>query len=755
MRTLVGLTWAVIIAQSPQRALAQQAGAADVEASPNPPCVHEYIANGAAIGKGRSRTIKVAGIMNPPVRKGDYKEKNFEQAASLIRQAADAGAELVCTYEQFLDGYGFDANKITDLKDKRVDRYEVIGESRYLTRLGALARELKIAIVAGVGINANDATYNSALIFDSSGEIVGQYRKTHNQNRYARWFAPLNAEEKKEACPSYDVGPGRISIKICNDRHFRETTEYMMQNGGELILAPSFGNYDPSQLLRDTKDFGVWAVFVHPKGCQFMYDGKVVHEQRSVEGEASVALYEVAFQSSRSSDRSLVHEAKVAMRKAARHYRENFAVDGGYPRNRPPDSESDPAKKSFTKLAGASPIGLSYLYAYLATNDSDYLNVPKEASHALAKAQLATGGWHHKMNSDPKRAATFHYRRDVETGDTDKGDRTIDTVFDDDVSQSAARLLMLYDRATRFQDAEVHHAARYALSGFINLQYDSGGWPMWARQSRPAPATKARFPESWSREYPREFYPPYYTINDGAIPKVIDALLLGHEVYGEQAYLTSARRGGDFLLLAQMPEPQPAWCQQYTMEMTPAWARKFEPPAIVSLESVDVIETLMKLYVATGDDKYRVPIGPALEWFDRSRLPSGEFARFYELRTNRPLYFTKAYKMVYTDEELPTHYRLKVNIDVDRLRCRYETLEQARQRYLDVERGDDDRLTQMLDWPNPQVGSEDVRNVIAAMDEHGQWQHDGRSPGRVFTANLNQLSSYVKVKACTARQEER
>ena len=49
--------------------------------------------------------------------------------------------------------------------------------------------------------------------------------------------------------------------------------------------------------------------------------------------------------------------------------------------------------------------------------------------------------------------------------------------------------------------------------------------------------------------------------------------------------LAAAKRGGDFLLLAQMPEPQPAWCQQYHPDMHPVWARKFEPPAIACSES--------------------------------------------------------------------------------------------------------------------------------------------------------------------------
>ncbi len=57
-----------------------------------------------------------------------------------------------------------------------------------------------------------------------------------------------------------------------------------------------------------------------------------------------------------------------------------------------------------------------------------------------------------------------------------------------------------------------------------------------------------------------------------------ETLAAAHEIYRDDKCLAAIRRLGDFLLLAQMPEPQPAWAQQYHYDMQPAWARKFEPP---------------------------------------------------------------------------------------------------------------------------------------------------------------------------------
>ena len=68
--------------------------------------------------------------------------------------------------------------------------------------------------------------------------------------------------------------------------------------------------------------------------------------------------------------------------------------------------------------------------------------------------------------------------------------------------------------------------------------------------------------------------------------------LQAHRVTGAfEKCLLAARRGGDFILLAQMPEPQPAWAQQYNARMEPAWARRFEPASITGGESVGACRT--------------------------------------------------------------------------------------------------------------------------------------------------------------------
>ena len=91
-----------------------------------------------------------------------------------------------------------------------------------------------------------------------------------------------------------------------------------------------------------------------------------------------------------------------------------------------------------------------------------------------------------------------------------------------------------------------------------------------------------------------------------------------------------------------MPDPQPAWAQQYNAQMQPAWARKFEPASITGGESQGAIRILMDVYRHTGDKKYLAPIPAALDYLAKSEVSAGRLARFYELKTNQAALFHQA-----------------------------------------------------------------------------------------------------------------
>ena len=191
-----------------------------------------------------------------------------------------------------------------------------------------------------------------------------------------------------------------------------------------------------------------------------------------------------------------------------------------------------------------------------------------------------------------------------------------------------------------------------------------------------------------------------------------------------------------FLLRAQMPEPQPAWAQSYDRNMQPAWDRAFEPPAITSLESQHAIETLLLLYRRTGDRKFLEPIPSALDYLRQSRLEDGKLARFYELRSNRPLYFTDRHQMTYDMDSKADHYQFVVNSRLESITLRYRMLEAM---------GSD------VEFPKATQSelAAQARRIIADADRRGAWTERGwvrDSNGRKVepVAGIIQTSTFIE-----------
>jgi hypothetical protein len=391
---------------------------------------------------------------------------------------------------------------------------------------------------------------------------------------------------------------------------------------------------------------------------------------------------------------------------------------------------------------------MAYLTAYAATGDSYYLSACRDAAYALVKGQLRSGGWDYRIEFDPQKRRRYAYR----VGPQGEGDRNVSTL-DDNTTQSAIRLLMKVDQALDFKDEKIHDAVEFGLSTLLKVQYPNGAWPQRfnaAPDPSSFPVKKAGYPDSWPWTHPGRDYKSFYTFNDSAIADTIAIMLEAFDIYGDEKYLASAEKAGDFILLAQMPEPQPAWAQQYDVDMHPAWARKFEPPAITGGESQGVMRTLLVLYRATGKKKYLESLPRAIEYLRKSRLPDGRLARFYELKTNKPLYFTRySYELTYSDANMPTHYAFKTHYGVESIAREYESL-------LAI---DPSELMQTKKTSRPHLNQALVnrtRSVIDHLDEKGRWIEDGRmrdddpdSPtqrvisSRTFINNVRILSSYL------------
>lgn len=202
-------------------------------------------------------TVRVAGIVLKWLR-GD-KEANFRRAEPLIREAAAKGAQIVCTTECFLDGYA-----IAD-KSIPLDEYRALGEpipdGKYFKRLTALAKDLKIYLIAGMLEADEDQRYNTAVMIAPSGKLVGKYRKQKLGHEAVR-----NTAGRESRVFSSDFG--NVAVMICADRRDPDVVKRFCTNGADFLICPSGGMFGPKTndhfLQARSRENGTYIVFVHP-----------------------------------------------------------------------------------------------------------------------------------------------------------------------------------------------------------------------------------------------------------------------------------------------------------------------------------------------------------------------------------------------------------------------------------------------------------------------------------------------------------
>ena len=447
-------------------------------------------------------------------------------------------------------------------------------------------------------------------------------------------------------------------------------------------------------------------------------------------------------------------EAAAALKKAVTFFRDKVSIEGGYLWRYSEDlslregENAATATQAWVQPPGTPSVGEALLAAHERTQEKYLLDAGVQTARALVKCQLSSGGWDYRLEFDPAKRSTYAYRTERNPGERARNVTTLD----DNTTQAAVRFLMHVDRALDFKDQAIHEATEFALESLVKAQYPNGAWPQ--RYSAPPkaedfPVVKANYPESWSRTWPNVNYMSFYTLNDNTQADVIDVMFEAAEIYKQTMYSDAGKRGGDFLILAQMPEPQPAWAQQYNVQMQPAWARKFEPASVTGGESQGAIRILMDVYRQTGDKKYLAPIPRALDYLEKSVRADGRMPRFLELKTNRPLYFTRQYELVYTDNDMPTHYSFITSNNIARIRAEYERLLATPADQLKPTRRRAGR-------EESSGSSESAGRVIAALDARGAWVEDGRlrdsdPEGKVrrvittqtFMRNVEALSRFV------------
>jgi N-carbamoylputrescine amidase len=172
-------------------------------------------------------------------------EENLDHAVDLVRQAARAGAELVCLPELF------GAQYFCQREDHRLFALAESIPGPSTARLSAVVREAKITLIASLFERRAPGLYhNTVAVLDheSAGpdHIAGLYRKMHIPDDplfYEKfYFAPGDLGFR--AIPTSN---GPVGALICWDQWFPEAARLTALEGAQSIFIPTAIGWHPSE----------------------------------------------------------------------------------------------------------------------------------------------------------------------------------------------------------------------------------------------------------------------------------------------------------------------------------------------------------------------------------------------------------------------------------------------------------------------------------------------------------------------------
>lgn len=156
---------------------------------------------------------------------GTEPDRNLERAERLIHRAAQQGCDIVLLPETMDFAWTH--------PDALKESHPVPGP--FSDCLCSLARQYGIWLCAGLTERTDAGNYNTALLIDGSGNIIGKHRKI---NLLTVEFPFYGVGQKLEV---FDTPFGKVGMNICADNYMDaiDIGHCLARMGAQLILSPS------------------------------------------------------------------------------------------------------------------------------------------------------------------------------------------------------------------------------------------------------------------------------------------------------------------------------------------------------------------------------------------------------------------------------------------------------------------------------------------------------------------------------------
>ncbi|MDG6999919.1 MAG: acyltransferase [Nitrososphaerota archaeon] len=164
---------------------------------------------------------------------------NLAKAEKLIGKAANKGAQIVCLPELFTTPY-------FPQEERATTSPEVI-PGKTTRALGRIAKDNEVVLIAGsLYEKSGDRLYNTSVVFDTDGKMLGKYRKVHIPQDES--FYEQNYFSSGDTYDVFSTMYGKVAVLICFDQWYPEPARICRLLGAEFIFYPTaIGSVDGIQ----------------------------------------------------------------------------------------------------------------------------------------------------------------------------------------------------------------------------------------------------------------------------------------------------------------------------------------------------------------------------------------------------------------------------------------------------------------------------------------------------------------------------
>jgi N-carbamoylputrescine amidase len=168
-------------------------------------------------------------------------DANLDKAADRVREAARAGANVVCLPELFRTQYFCqrEDHALFDLAEP------IPGPST--ERLSRIAKEEHVAVIASLFERRAPGIYhNTAAVIEDDGSLAGKYRKMHIPDDplyYEKfYFTPGDLGFR-----SFPLHPGNVGVLVCWDQWYPEGARLTALQGANVLFYPTAIGWHPAE----------------------------------------------------------------------------------------------------------------------------------------------------------------------------------------------------------------------------------------------------------------------------------------------------------------------------------------------------------------------------------------------------------------------------------------------------------------------------------------------------------------------------